>query len=165
MSSFIEFVNSQLSFHERMADKLKANPKRAEKHQETAESFRKLLIYLESITNTSEQRPKKAIQLSLSFEEIEGLPPELVQELSVSDGDRMDFTIMRIVEELGGIASLDRILIGIYRETGEVMKRNTLTSRVYRMGQKNLLFPVPGKKGVYSLKELTEVEVAAILGE
>ena len=159
MPNHIEFVKSQVVFHEIMADKYKATPKRRDKHLETATQLKSLLDYvisLEQEATSGPPRQVKPIQLGLSFEEIEGLPSDLIQELSFSDGDRTDFTIIKVIEAAGGIASLDRILVGYYRETGEIMKRNTLTSRIYRMGQKGLVFQVPGKKGVYSTEEMSE---------
>jgi hypothetical protein len=167
-TSLVDFVKSQVSFHERLAEVHSKNIKRAEKHRETAAKFSKLLKYIDELESRANEnkllsRPQ-AHALSLSFDEIEDLPPELLHELSVSDGDRTDFTIMRILEGVGGIASLDRLLVGLYRETGEVMKRSTLTSRVYRMSQKGLLYAVPNKKGVYSMKEMTEEDVDRIFG-
>lgn len=167
MSEHVDFVNAQIAFHESMADKLKANPRRQSRHMETAGQFKGLLSYIVSLEAGKQMLSagsgKKPIPLALTFDEIEGLPPELIQELSVSDGDRMDFAILRIIENGGGISSLDRILVGIYKETGEVMKRTTLTSKVYRMSQKGLLFSVPNKKGVYSTQELTDAQAEELI--
>ncbi|MCG8369207.1 MAG: hypothetical protein MJA32_01705, partial [Proteobacteria bacterium] len=41
---------------------------------------------------------------------------------------------------------------------GEVHKRQTVTSRMYRMAQRGLVSGVPGKKGVYTLAEQSEPE-------
>lgn len=162
MTNHAEFVKSQIVFHEKMADKFKANLKRRERHLETASQLQALHDHLTTLEAqpAAQGLPKVRgpFQLSLSFDEIEGLPPDLIKELSFSDSDRTDFTILRIVEESGGVASLDRILVGYYKETGEIMKRNTMTSRVYRMSQKGMLFPVPGKKGAYSTEELSDEE-------
>lgn len=160
MSMHSDFVKSQIAFHEAMVEKFKASPRRRDKHLETVGALTALLDYLQEL----EIRPSaatsvqggKPVQLALTFEEIQDLPPELLQELSVSEGDRMDFTILKTVEAAGGVASLDRILVGLYKDAGEIMKRATLTSRIYRMSQKGLIFAVPGKKGAYSLEELTE---------
>lgn len=167
MPNYTEFVNSQISFHEAMAEKFKAIPTRQSKHTETAASFRGLLDHLVMLESgqaaPTGKSPRKSVQLALNFDEIEGLPAELIQELSVSDGDRTDFTILKIIESAGGIASLDRILVGLFKETSEIMKRSTLTSKVYRMSQKSLIYSVPNKKGVYSTEELSEDEVEALL--
>jgi hypothetical protein len=69
-----------------------------------------------------------------------------------------------VIDEAGGVASLDQILVGHFRKTGEVMKRTTLTSRLYRMANKGLIFPLPNKKGVYSTSKFSDHEVAQLLG-
>lgn len=172
LEKFIPFVKDQSAYHARMAarfgpDSPQKDLFRAKKHSESSAKFAELALALEKadkalpIVTTAPSKPK---QLSLGFEEIQDLPDELLQELSISDADRTDYAILQIVEECGGIASLDRILVGLYKTTGEVMKRSTLTSRAYRMVQKGNLFSVPTKKGVYSTHELTEDQVSQILG-
>lgn len=165
-NSIIEFVKAQAEFHAAMAEKLAGNPRRAEKHVETARKFDQLVDYIKNLSlaggSQSSGGPRKPVQLGLSYEEVEGLPPELIQELSISDGDRSDFMILKLIEQMGGVASLDRILVGIYKQTGEIMKRSTLTSRIYRMTQKGLVYQVPNKKGVYSSEEISEAEAATL---
>ena len=92
-------------------------------------------------------------QPSLRLDELEGLPPELVAELSISESDKTEYAIIRIIEDCGGMAAIDRILVNLFRHTGEIHKRNTLTSRLYRMAQKGEIFAVPSKKGFYSTRE------------
>jgi hypothetical protein len=171
LAKHLPFVKQQAEFHVNMASRFGAESKypdlkRSDKHTETAKQFQELIADVEEAEKLLDRvpaRPVKQVQLSLSFDELEGLPEELLQELSISGGDRTDYTILRILEELGGIASLDRIIIGLFKQTGEVNKRSTITSRLYRMSQKGLIFPVPNKKGAYATQELTEEEVADIL--
>lgn len=172
LEKFIPFVKDQSAYHARMADRFgpdskQKDLKRAQKHAESSAKFAELAQVLEQAPKTQATAPQgsaKPRQLSLGFDEIQDLPDELLQELSISDADRTDYAILQIIEECGGIASLDRILVGLYKATGEVMKRSTLTSRAYRMAQKGNLFSVPTKKGVYSTHELTEEQVSQILG-
>lgn len=103
--------------------------------------------------------------ITLTLEDIEGLPPELMQELSISDADRLEFTIVSIINDAGGILSLDKIIVGLYKKTGEVHKRSTLTSRLYRMIQKSLIYSVPYRKGIYSTQELTDDDVKRLFGQ
>lgn len=173
LAKYIPLVKGQAEFHAGMAVRFgeqarHPDPKRAEKHAATSKQFQELLAEVERADTLLAQSAKpavvKPIQLSLSFDELEGLPQELLQELSFSDGDRTDYNIIRMIEDLGGIASLDRIIIGLYKQTGEINKRSTLTSRLYRMAQKGMIFPVPSKKGAYASQELTDEDVAKILG-
>ena len=86
----------------------------------------------------------------LTPEDLEGLPDELIKELSLTEADRQDFELLAVVKELGGQVSLDKMLVNYYRRTNEILDRSKLNQRVYRMAQKGLLHAVPGRKGVYS---------------
>ena len=46
---------------------------------------------------------------------------------------------------------LDRLLIELFRRFGAVHERRFINNKCYRMAQKGLIFPVPGRKGVYTL--------------
>ena len=87
-----------------------------------------------------------------------------MQELSLSDGDKTEFAIVNVIEEAGGIISLDKLLIALYKKTGEIHKRNSLYSKLSRMASKNLIYYVPGKKGVYSTEQLTSDDVSRMFG-
>lgn len=90
----------------------------------------------------------------------------MLTELSESAlPDRGETLLLHVINDRGGIATLDQVLVGLYRKTGEVMKRTTLTSKLYRMTQKGTVFVVPSKKGVYSTRRLSQEDVAAMFGE
>jgi hypothetical protein len=160
------FVQSQLEFHLRQAKRFDNDPRRYALHNSTATQFEKLSVLLESgnvhsaiSTPNAEKAP---IKLNLAWEELQDLPPELMAELSISDSDKLDFSIATLIEEVGGVATLDRVLVSIYKLTGEILKRATLNARLYRMAQKEIIFSVPGKKGVYSSRPLTEEEASEL---
>lgn len=92
--------------------------------------------------------------LYLTPQELEGLPPELIKELSITESDKKDFAIVQIIDELGGVTSVDKILVGLYWNTGEIEKRTRLVARLYRMQQKGLVYAHPEKKGVYATTPL-----------
>lgn len=172
LAKHIEFVNGQIEFHEKMVQKQAANSFRSTLHQSTAEKFKALASDLESAdkfldTPPPEVKPtrnNKPLQLSLSIEDIEGLPDELIKELSLSDADKMEFEIVNATEEAGGIISLDKLLIALYKKTGEIHKRNSLYSKLSRMVTKDLIYYVPGKKGVYSTEQLSSENVSKMFG-
>jgi hypothetical protein len=134
----------------------------------TAARFRALREDLEAASRELDQKGPTVIAsfgpsnaaaappLTLAPDDIEGLPDELLKELSISASDRTEFAIQALLEEAGGVLSLDRILVGLYKKLGEVHKRQSLISRLYRMGQRDLVFTVPGKKGVYALARLSD---------
>jgi hypothetical protein len=173
LAKHLEFVNEQIAFHDKMVEKVGATSFRGTLHKGTADKFRALSADLENAdkfldTPSPVVRPQtkgqSQIQLSLTIEDIEGLPEELVQELSLSDADKTEFEIVNSIEEAGGIISLDKLLIALYKRTGEVHKRNSLYSKLGRMASKNLIYYVPGKKGVYSTEQLSTEDVARMFG-
>lgn len=171
LAKHLAFVNEQGEFHTNAAEKYGPKTWRGQRHFETAQKLLALASDLEaadklfdSPTPVKPQRATGPIQLSLNIEEINDLPEELVQELSISEGDKTEFAILNAVEEAGGVITLDRLLIALYRKTSEVHKRANLTSRIYRMTNKNLLYNVPGKKGVYSNEQLSAEDAAKLFG-
>lgn len=159
LSQHLTFVKEQEAYHEKLSRKFEAQPWRRDIHFSTAEKFRQLANYLVQSDNNGGQRRRQALDnLTLTPEEVEGLPPELVNELSISDADKLEFIIIAALRDAGGILNLDRILIALFRKTGEVFKRNTTTSKLYRMIQKGLIYPVSGRKGVYSIDEIETKE-------
>lgn len=164
-------VKEQAEFHERKAGKDSTiNAFRANLHKTTADKLKALYADLVEIDTAldapkPEPAPRKArgpIQLSLSFDELSGLPEELIKELR--GADKTEFAIINATEEAGGVITLDRLLIALYKNTGEIHKRESLTAILYRMGQKNLIFNVPGKKGIYSTEQLSAEEFAKLFG-
>lgn len=156
LSEFMDLVNGQKVFHERQSVRFENDSRRQEFHSRIADEFQALASAIEETERQLEKMsgspsPSK-FAISLSWDEIEGLPDELLAELSISKSDKSELNIRALIEELGGIASLDRLLVGLFKKTGEVMKRANLNARLYRMAQKELIYNIPGKKGVYSTK-------------
>ncbi len=171
LNEHLPVVKEQLEFHRQMAEKYSKNTHRTNLHKATAERLSGLLAQMVAADMALDEyeaqprRPPKQpqpMQLSLSFEELSGLPQELIDELT--GADKTEFAIVNAIDEAGGVISLDRLLVALYKKTGEILKREFLTSRLYRMAQKNLIFNVPGKKGVYSTEQLSAEEFANLFG-
>ena len=80
--------------------------------------------------------------------DLTGLPAELVAELSISSNPReVDKQIVAVIDSLGGSASLDAILVGMYRAHGTILKRRALQSKLYRLKG---AWAESGVKGVYT---------------
>ena len=166
LNEHIEFVNTQITLQEKLAVKFKAEPKRQRLHLNTADSYKQLLAkiveadrLLDEAALDSPRKVSVKQSLALSPKDLEGLPEELLKELILSDADKAEFTISNLIEEVGGVISLDKLLIAYYKKTGDILKRSAMTSRLYRMAIKGMTFNVPGKKGYYSNVELSEKEV------
>jgi hypothetical protein len=170
LENYVAFVKEQVVVQQKLANKYEDQPYRQGLHQRTEKRFRELVEFLERSKdapdvpdNSNRSRsPKKRIQLTL--EDITGLPDELLKELNITDVDRQELLIEHIIAQSGGILSLDKIMIELYKRTQEIHKRNTLTARLYRMANRGLIYNVPGKKGVYSTYEISEKDARRIFG-
>ena len=160
---YLPFVKSQGDFHYRQSERFADDERRHAFHYSTAQKFYGLLDLLKDFKDWSRPPQQTGTGLIVSPGELKDLPEELIQELSVTESDKIDYSIVELVNSHGGVASLDRILVGLYKETNEVPKRHNLNARIYRMMQKRLLYGVPGKKGVYSSRPLSEEEIEELL--
>lgn len=168
LAKHFDFVDRQVDYHKRKAEDLKkTQPAVAKKHLSTCGRFKALAADLAACDKKVDEaeivlKPVRLLRtLNLQPGELDDLPDELIKELA-ADNDRVEHVIFKIIDEAGGITSLDRILIGLYRKTNEIHKRSATTSRLYRMSQKGFVFNVPGKKGVYSIKQLTDDEATKL---
>lgn len=162
LKDFVPFVKSQMEFHQRQADRYRSDKRRHELHSGTAEKFSQLIDLIESGGGCSPARTASGSGTTLGWSELQSLPEELVKELSITESDKLDYSIAEIIAQQGGVASLDRILVELYRLSGEILKRQNLNARIYRMVQKGMIYSVPGKKGVYSSEEIPEDEELAL---
>lgn len=170
LTKYTPFVNDQIQLQEKMANRFATQEWRRDRHLATRDVWKNLLDDLVLVQSRLEDIPEKPkptnVQrnITLTMEDIEGLPPELMQELSISEADKLEFTIVGIINEAGGIMSLDKVIIGLYKKTGEIHKRSALTSRIYRMIQKKLIYSVPLRKGIYSTQELSDEDIKGLFG-
>ncbi len=81
---------------------------------------------------------------------IHDLPPELQAELSVAKTDELEDQLVTVIKAYGDQASLDQILVGLFRKFQVTQKRRFLQNKLYRM---DTVWGVEGKKGVYTTTE------------
>lgn len=166
VENHLKFVNEQLAFQQKIIEGLAASPNKQKFHKLLLERYEALRNYLMNKDNrggATGGNSSKGIRLSLTPSDIAGLPESLLEELSISE-DRSEFAVLNVLEDAGGIASLDQLLVGIFKKTKDVYKRQALTAKLYRMSQKELIWGVPGKKGVYSTRPLTQEEADKLIG-
>ena len=84
---------------------------------------------------------------------IHDLPEELLAELSVAKTDELEDQIVTSINAYGGTASLDQILVGLFRKFNVVQKRRFVQNKLYRM---EMVWSVEGRKGVYTTSEPEE---------
>lgn len=95
-------------------------------------------------TQVSERAP-----LNSRGDDLSDLPPELLKELSDSFKGETD-PLITIINDRGGTASIDEILVDLYRKFGEIGKRPIISNKLYRFSRRGLCAAVPGKKGIYT---------------
>lgn len=81
------------------------------------------------------------------------LPAEVRAELSVAKTDELEDQLVTVINAHGGEATLDQILVGLYRKFGVSQKRRFIQNKLYRMTKSDMVWAVPGRKGVYSTSE------------
>jgi hypothetical protein len=82
---------------------------------------------------------------------IDELPPELVKELDLTNKYSRYNYIIKLLQN--GPLDLNHILIGLYREYGDITSRNNLYNIVKILKSQGRIFSVPDKRGFYSLKK------------
>lgn len=83
---------------------------------------------------------------------IHDLPPELLNELSVAKTDELEDQLVTVIKAYGDEATLDQILVGLFRKFKVSQKRRFIQNKLYRM---DTVWGVPGRKGVYTTTEPT----------
>ena len=114
----LAFIQEQITFNERMAAKNKnGNGQKFSAYSDRACKFKELLEFLEDMPLSTVQPNDdgEAQRLTLMPEDIEGLPPELLEQLSISESDLLDFKIIEIIQARRGLATLDQIIIDLYQ--------------------------------------------------
>src|SRR5262249_44672173 len=79
------------------------------------------------------------------------LPDELLRELRLGPRTSLDAQILDVFQSLGGTATLDDILIGLYRRFSTVQKRRFLQNVLWRMVRQGHLGAQRGERGRFSL--------------
>lgn len=171
IDNYLAFVKEQVEVQHKLARKVD-DPYRKTQHRNTAKSFSDLADFLREIqangTNDTSylyrgDSPQKRI--SLTYEDIDGAPDELIKELSLTEADRQDLLMEYLIAQAGGVLSLDKIIIELYKRLREIPKRSVIIARLYRMVGKGMIYAVPGKKGVYSTYEMTEQDAKKMFGQ
>lgn len=88
------------------------------------------------------------------FGDLSDLPESLIKQIPSARTDEVEQQIIDLLRmELEGVASVDEVLVGLFRKTGTVHDRKKLSSKLYRMvnSRPQLLVAIERKRGVYRL--------------
>jgi hypothetical protein len=183
IDKFVSLVKGQLVHYDNQVNRFGPNhpkyrPQQIAMYRRLVEDHRELLAYLENLkaggtvgkpkTLQPEQEtaPAPSVPSTAPTEanhmaraDLADLPPELLAELSESARGEVD-PLIQIIRDRGGIASLDDILIDLFRKHGEIGKRNIVANKLYRLSRRHLCWSVPGRKGIY-----TTVQIEGVAGD
>ena len=141
MSEAIEAVKRARDFLEGTARSVREKtPDRAEFFQDMADGLGLALAEMVNLKGLTSALPP-------DLGNIYDLPPELLEELSIAKTDELEDQIVTVVNAYGGTASLDQILVGLFRKFQIAQKRRFIQNKLYRM---EMVWSVDGRKGVYT---------------
>ncbi|WP_435938628.1 hypothetical protein ACSF85_08365 [Moraxella bovoculi] len=154
----INFVNEQFQYQLARAEHYDKQDDsiRVDAYHKRAKQFEELAQFIQE--NCS-QPPAITSSIYISPSDIKGIPPELLAQLNISDSDKQDFQIIEAIDNVGGVASIDKILVAYYHHTNEIFDRQKLMAKLYRMSVKGIVHSHPSKKGVYSTKPIEEKQI------
>ncbi|SFJ00070.1 hypothetical protein [Nitrosomonas sp. Nm34] len=167
LEKHIDFVKNQIAYHQRQSEKLgKKNDSRSDRtcsnHKKVLEDLVDLAEFLESIPKdlSSLDKKSKAVSSSLHIlpSDLEGLPQELLDELNISDSDKQELEIIKSLENAGGVLTIDKLMIQLYRDTGAIHNRKQLAAKLYRMTSKGLLRSNQDKRGAFEIADSLQPE-------
>lgn len=87
--------------------------------------------------------------------DLSDLPEALRKQLNLAKLDELEERILSTIRtRFGGVASIDEIMVGLYRDFNYVTEdRRVLANKIYRMTKAGHLESVPKRRGIVKIKE------------
>lgn len=82
---------------------------------------------------------------------VSSLPEELRNQLQAAKTDVLESQIINVISGLEDVASIDEILVWLYRKYNVIQERMFLANKLYRMTRNGSLVSIKGKKGIYRI--------------
>lgn len=162
----IEFVKSQIEHHKRTItfyQDRRNDPAKAARHRGILRRFEELLpkmVKIAELGDIPDLEVTEVKKIGSRFGDLSDLPDELKTQLVSIQYDALEQQIIDTVNDnFDHIASIDEILVSLWRSHGDLHQRDIIANKIYRMTRKEQLYSVPGRKGVYST---IEVELADV---
>ena len=148
MSKYMESVKDVAAYLRTVAEKNSSRPEVVSRVVGYADSLDEVADHIRQIEDLMTAVPPELGSIS-------DLPQELLEELSVAKSDDLEDQIVTVINACDGEASLDQILVGLFRKFKVVQKRRFIQNKLYRM---EMVWSLPGKKGVYTTSEPQDVD-------
>ncbi|MEQ8432856.1 MAG: hypothetical protein RIA71_01330 [Oceanicaulis sp.] len=85
---------------------------------------------------------------------LDDLPAEIRDQLKSANTDELENQIIEVIkEDFDEAASVDEILVGLYRRFTRIEDREQLSRKLYRMTRKELIRALPKRRGIYEIVE------------
>jgi len=135
------FSDSEIQKQINILEDIKEYIKKSES-EFASESISKEDLLLNDILNNPE---------SLTPFAIGSIPADLKDEISLTDTDKFEIEVINLINKAKDKRiSLNNLLVALKLTTGIAYSRSILNNRLYRMVKKDILFSVPGRKGLYT---------------
>lgn len=87
--------------------------------------------------------------------DLSDLPEALRKQIAAAKLDDLEEKIIKTIRErFDGVANVDEIIVGLYRDHKYITEdRRQLANKLYRMQKVGLVESVPKRKGVYKVKK------------
>ncbi|MBI0134140.1 hypothetical protein [Snodgrassella sp. W8132] len=100
----------------------------------------------EALLNDILNNPESLTPFAISY-----IPADLKDEISLTDTDKFEIEVINLINKAKDKRmSLNNLLVALKLTTGIAYSRSILNNRLYRMVKKDILFSVPGRKGLYT---------------
>ena len=134
---------------------IKGDETRVQAYDERLAALRAVVEEVENFRRVTKPVPA-------SYGDLSDLPAELVKELSGIKVDDLEQQLFTIIKTGGDEVDLDAILIELFRRFKIMQTRKFLQNKLWRMAQKEVVFSVPGRKGVYTaIKQADDFDALA----
>jgi hypothetical protein len=158
MADPVDSVNKLIASFKRTLERVDLSDQTRGHYKTVYDALCSAKVYIGELEKSLLVLEAKLKPLPSRLGDLSDLPPELLAELSAPRGDELENQITVVLQAYGGTADLDQVLVGLFRKFKVSQKRRFLQNKVWRMCQKDMLWSIRGKKGVYTLNEPADDE-------
>ena len=157
----LRFVKTQIDHHARTAAWHGSNGRyeKEKRHKNLCNKFVGLSAKLKEIQEKAPSLEEISIKplgknVGGRLGDLSDVPEHIRKQLVTVQVDELEQQILSVIgEEFGGSASIDEILVGLWRKYKiDDKDRDFLARKIYRMVRSSSIFSVPKRKGIYALK-------------
>lgn len=143
----VDRLNSRLASEELLGSDTESTSRELKRFEAAMRAFTEFLEVRQRRDSDDEISANSSVGSRIGS--LEDLPPELRSQIKSAGMDELEEAVVEVVKSFDGIASVDEILVGLYRNYQRIEDREQLSRKLYRMTKKGLLKPEPKRRGIY----------------